>query len=225
MEVKKTKRANIEKGKSTFKLIGLIITLSVVWSAFEYKTYDKVNVDIDQVSMLIDDGDIILQTTRIKPPPPPPKPISIIEIIENTAKTDVDIIIDVETSTMEEIENLKMPEAEEPEYVEKVFFIIVEEMPSYKGGDKARLEYLHNNMKYPEMAKEINAQGTVYVRFIVETDGSISNVYVARGIGSGCDIEALRVVKNMPPWNPGKQRGIAVRTQLIMPIKYILKQY
>jgi len=223
MEVKKTKRANIEKSKSTFTLIGLIISLSFVWFSFEYKTYDKSNNNLQAIDLLIDDGDIIMQTVRSKPIPPPPKVISVIKIIENTEKNVPDIDIDIETNTLENIESIIEAEPDEIEYKEKPFFIIVEEAPSFVGGDAARLKYLQDNLHYPAMAKEINTQGTVYIQFIVEKNGEITNVTLARGIGSGCDEAAVMAVKNMPPWNPGLQRGIPVRTRFIMPIKFMLR--
>ena len=222
MEVKKTKRANIEKSKSTFILIGLIISLSFVWFSFEYKTYDKPDNSIEAFDLLIDDGDIILQTARPKPIPPP-RIISVIDIIEDTKEDVPDVVIDIETSTLEDIEGLVAPEKEEVEYVEDPLFILVETYPSFIGGEKARLNYLKNNLHYPEIAKSINIQGTVYVQFIVEKNGAITNVKVVRGIGNGCDEAAAHTVKNMPPWNPGLQRGIPVRTRFIMPIRFVLR--
>jgi len=84
------------------------------------------------------------------------------------------------------------------------------------------MTYLGNNIKYPQLARESNIQGIVYVSFIVEANGSISNVKLARGIGGGCDDEAVRVVKDMPKWNPGKQRGKPVRVQFNLPVRFIL---
>jgi len=93
-------------------------------------------------------------------------------------------------------------------------------MPSYPSGDNARIDFMVKNITYPEKAKKNNIQGTVFVTFVIETDGSITNVKVLRGIGGGCDEEAVRVIKLMPKWNPGMQRGEAVRTQFNIPIKF-----
>ena len=95
--------------------------------------------------------------------------------------------------------------------------------PSYPGGDEARIKFLQENMKYPEEAKELGVQGKVFVTFVVEVDGSITDVKVLRGIGSGCDDEAVRVVKSMPKWIPGKQRGVPVRVQFNLPINFKLQ--
>ena len=100
--------------------------------------------------------------------------------------------------------------------------VIVEEMPSFPGGQEALMKYLAEHMKYPEKAAENGIYGTVYVTFVVEKDGSISNPKIIRGIGYGCDEEAWRVVKGMPNWTPGKQRGKEVRVQYNLPIRFKL---
>lgn len=101
-------------------------------------------------------------------------------------------------------------------------FTVVEETPSFVGGQAAMYQFLSKNLKYPEVALEANTQGTVYISFIVEVDGVISNATIKRDIGNGCGVEALRVVKLMPKWNPGKQKGKAVRTQFVLPVTFKL---
>lgn len=101
-------------------------------------------------------------------------------------------------------------------------FNLVEEMPDFPGGDKARIKFLARNLRYPKEARENIIDGVVYIEFIVEKDGSLTNIKVKRGIGGGCDEESIRVVKLMPNWKPGKQRGEYVRAQFILPIKFIL---
>ena len=109
----------------------------------------------------------------------------------------------------------------EPEKQEPVLW--VPEMPSFPGGLSEMHNYLVNNINYPGEAREISIQGTVYLSFIVEPDGSISNITILRGIGGGCEEEALRVVKSMPKWVPGKQNGHPVRVMLTLPVKFSLK--
>jgi protein TonB len=112
---------------------------------------------------------------------------------------------------------------EEPENTDALLvFTVTEHMPSFPGGDDARQRFLLGNMRYPQEAKEKGIQGTVYVTFIVEPDGSVSNVRVLRGIGGGCDEEAIRVVQMLPKWNPGTQSGKAVRVLFNMPLKFSL---
>ncbi|MBR5082689.1 MAG: TonB family protein [Bacteroidales bacterium] len=121
------------------------------------------------------------------------------------------IVINAEVEQNEVIEEYVAPAIVEEKVVEEEIFQIVEEMPSFPGGESKMMEYIGKNIKYPQIARETGIQGRVFVSFVVEPDGSISNVKVLRGIGSGCDEEAVRVVKSMPKWKPGKQRGKAVR--------------
>lgn len=109
-----------------------------------------------------------------------------------------------------------------PRDAESPLFTVVEDMPQFPGGDEARIKYMQENIKYPEEARKKGIQGTVYVTFVVEKNGKISDVRVLRGIGGGCDEEAIRVIQNMPDWIPGKQRGEAVRVQFNTPIRFAL---
>lgn len=101
-------------------------------------------------------------------------------------------------------------------------FTVVENMPKFPGGEEARAKYFAENIKYPEAARKAGVQGTCYVTFVIEEDGSTSNVKVLRGIGGGCDEEAVRVIQSSPKWEPGTQRGKAVRVQFNMPVKFAL---
>ncbi|TRZ76129.1 MAG: energy transducer TonB [Bacteroidetes bacterium] len=98
----------------------------------------------------------------------------------------------------------------------------VQEMPSFPGGDEALFAFLRKNLKYPQEARELEMTGIVYVSFVVEKDGSITEVTLVRGVGNICDEEAMRVIKSMPDWTPGKQNNIPVRVRYNLPIKFIL---
>jgi TonB family protein len=100
---------------------------------------------------------------------------------------------------------------------------IVEEMPMFPGGEQAMLDYVSKNVVYPSEAQEKGISGRVFVGFIVEKDGSVSNVKVLRGIGGGCDEEAVRVISGLPKWKPGKQDGKPVRVSYQMPINFKLQ--
>ena len=123
----------------------------------------------------------------------------------------------------EVIEEYVPVEVQEEEVVEQEIFQIVEEMPAYPGGDQKLMEFIAKGIKYPQIARETGIQGRVFVGFVVEPDGSVSNVKVLRGIGGGCDEEAMRVVKSMPKWKPGKQRGKAVRVSYMLPVNFKLQ--
>ena len=227
MEIKKSPKADLESKKSTFILIGLVVSLFVVWRVFEYKSYDKQSVDEFQRTVEVIEEEMveITKQEQPKPQPPAPKPqVTQIEIVDNEEEIEDEIEIDAEVSQDEVIEEYFAPaEIEEEEIVEAEIFKVVEVMPEFPGGAAKMMEYIQKNIKYPLMARESDIQGRVFVNFVVEPDGSISNVTVMRGIGGGCDEEAVRVVNSMPKWNPGKQRGTAVRCSFTVPIIFKLQ--
>ena len=227
MEIKKSPKADLESKKSTFILIGLVVSLFVVWRVFEYKSYDKQSLDEFQRTVEVIEEEMveITKQEQPKPQPPAPKPqVTQIEIVDNEEEIEDEIEIDAEVSQDEVIEEYFAPaEIEEEEIVEAEIFKVVEVMPEFPGGAAKMMEYIQKNMKYPMMARESDIQGRVFVNFVVEPDGSISNVAVLRGIGGGCDEEAVRVVNSMPKWNPGKQRGTAVRCAFTVPIIFKLQ--
>ncbi|MCF8343163.1 MAG: energy transducer TonB [Bacteroidales bacterium] len=106
--------------------------------------------------------------------------------------------------------------------IDEDVFVVVEQMPEFPGGDEAMYKYIADTISYPEKAKKLGLQGRVFVTFVVERDGSINQARILRGIGGGCDEEALRVVQDMPKWKPGIQRGKPVRVQYNLPIKFTL---
>ncbi len=102
-------------------------------------------------------------------------------------------------------------------------FVIVEQMPQFPGGEKEMMKFIHSNLRYPSMAAENGIQGTVIVNFVVDKEGKITRIKVVRGIGGGCDEEAIRVLAKMPAWSPGRQGGKAVLVSYTVPIKYVLQ--
>lgn len=174
------------------------------------------------------------------PPPPPPPPEAIAQKVKFVAPVVVEDSADTGPVFVQDDLNTKVSNTpvDENEIVvseggsdnviqdntPQEIFTIVEEQPTFGGGEEARQKFLSDNIKYPDLARENGIQGTVYVTFVVEPDGSISNVQVLKGIGAGCDEEAMRVVKMMPKWTPGKQRGKNVRVKINMPIKFVVVQ-
>ena len=228
MEIKKSPKADLESKKLTFTLIGLVVTLFVVWRVFEYKSYDKQSFDDLQQTVEVIEEEMVEITKQEQPKvqPPQPKPqVTQIEVVEDDVEVEDEIDINAEVDQDEVIEEYDFtpPEIEEEEIVEAEIFKVVEEMPEFPGGAAKMMEYIQKNIKYPMMARESDIQGRVFVNFVVEPDGTITNVTVMRGIGGGCDEEALRVVQSMPNWKPGKQRGSAVRCSFTVPIIFKLQ--
>ena len=133
-------------------------------------------------------------------------------------------VLDVKGNDEKDGEVLKLKETvAQPDPEPEKVFEVVEQMPSFPGGDKALLEYLSNNIKYPVVAQENGVQGRVVVSFVVEKDGSITDVKVVRSVDPSLDKEAARVVKSMPRWIPGKQNGSAVRVKYNVPVSFKLQ--
>lgn len=227
MELKKSPKADLERQKGLFGSLGLVLTLAIVLVAFEWKSYDKEEIQVAARAAVETEEEMIIQTEQNLPPPPPPPPAQVsdqIEIVEDDVEIETEVEINAEATEETVVEDYVAPPVveEEEEVVEEEIFQIVEEMPSYPGGTEALYAYLGDNMRYPVVAMESGISGVVYVQFVVEKDGSVTQVKVMRGIGGGCDEEAIRVIENMPRWNPGKQRGRAVRVLYAVPIRFTL---
>lgn len=227
MELKKSPKADLESKRVIFTEIGLIVGLALMLVAFEWKSYEKTVVDVGtrQVENVAEDI-IPITEQKIKPPPPPPaQQVVKINIVEDDVQVDDDISIDVEADQNTEVQEYVAPvrDDEEESVEEAQIFMVVESMPEYPGGEAALYKFLAENIKYPQMAKESGIQGRVFVTFVVERNGAVTDVRILRGIGGGCDEEAIRVVTNMPQWTPGKQRGKSVRVQYNLPVKFTLQ--
>lgn len=224
MEEKKSPKANLENKKLTFILIGLIISLAVAWAVFEIKSYDKREIaDIGRTVEIVEEEMVEITKQEQKPQPVEvPKQTTQIQVVEDDVEVD-DVEINAEVDQNEVIEEYVAPEVEEDEIVEAEIFTVVEEMPEFPGGMAKLAEYLGKNIKYPQLARESGIQGRVFINFVVENDGSVTNVKVMRSLGGGCDEEAIRVVKSMPKWKPGKQRGKPVRVSYNLPVNFKLQ--
>ena len=138
-----------------------------------------------------------------------------------------DVLAPVTDTLKKEVEKGTCKDNDEYEYVEgeiaeTISADIVEQMPEFPGGEEKMVEFISLNTQYPQEAKDKGVQGRVLVNFVIDTDGSITDVKVIKGIGSGCDEEAVRVVKSMPKWQPGRQRGKAVRVAYMLPLIFKL---
>jgi periplasmic protein TonB len=225
MEAKKTPKADLENKKRIFMQIGLVFALLGVLVAFEWKQYERPEYDLGTLDMdFFEEEDIPITRQEQPPPPPPPEPSQELVIVDDDVEIEEEFTIDVEATVFTEVQEfapITMGAAEE-EIEEDVIFTVVEDQPQFPGGESARVKFLSDNLRYPTMAREAGIQGTVFVTFVVERDGSVTDVRVLRGIGGGCDEEAVRVVQNMPRWQPGRQRGQPVRVQFNMPIRFML---
>ena len=215
MESKKNPKISLENKKGMFFQIGLAITLVAVLISFNWKSYDKSNYNLGDLN-LDDMEEEIIPITRqeVKPPPPPPPPPEIIEIVED--EVEIENEVEIEETDTDEDEIVEIEEDDEE------FFMVVENMPEFPGGDLGLMKFIQKNVKYPAIAKEYNITGKVYVSFIVDRQGKVTNVKIVRGVDKNLDAEAFRVVSSLPKYKPGRQRGKAVRVMFTIPINFTL---
>ncbi len=226
MDIKKSNHVNLEEKRSSFLLMGAVTVLSFTLMAFEYSKISDSSAK-EQPGLYID----LIETEIV--------PISIPEVDKpiEIAKQQLSNVIEIvkELTVTEPSEKVKEPDFSSvtPNFgvvdipveviVEEKEFTIVEEMPSFPGGEEALFSYLSTHIDFPQMAVDANITGTVYVQFVVNKKGEIEKFKLLRGIGGGCDEEAQRVILSMPKWNPGKQRGKPVNVRFNMPIRFSLK--
>ena len=227
MEIKKSEQADLERGKSTSLLIGFVIALGVMFVALEWTQRE-----VEDNSELYTAKDISINEEMIpitlpekKTVPPPPAAVTKADIIE-IVEDDADIEEDIMASTEDNVEWVDLDDYDvvevEPEPEEEEIFMVVEDQPEFPGGTAALLEYLRKNIKYPAICRENNIQGRVLVTFIVNKDGAIVEPEVVKSVNPSLDKEALRVISTMPNWKPGSQRGKPVRVKYTVPVNFRL---
>ncbi len=211
-----------------FFALGLVISLAFIIAAFEWRTYENTSV-MDLGTVTNDFNEIMeIPPTEQAPPPPPQKIITPIirEVDDKQVIQEIELTIDLETREDMIIEPATTFEfvAEAPEEKVDEIFDIVESHPEPVGGMSAFYTYIKENLEYTARALRLDISGRVYVQFVVEKDGSITDVKVIKGLFEDCDKEAVRVIQNAPKWIPGKQRGKAVRVNQRVPISFILEK-
>jgi protein TonB len=226
MEAKKTPSADLNRTVGMFTNLGLAVAVGLTLLAFEYKSYDDSGLkDLGAASDSFEDI-IDVPITQQPPPPPPPPPMEqpVIQEIPDEVKIEekIDVNFDVDVKETTVIKEVVITEAVVIEEKADAIFDVVETQPNPPGGMSGWNKYLSDNLKYPTQARRMGVEGSVILVFVINTDGSIQDVEVLRGIGGGCDEEAVKIVKNAPKWEPGKQRGRAVRTRMRLPIKFKL---
>jgi len=226
MEIKKSDKANLEKKKGIFFQIGLIVVLSAVLIAFEWTS----KPDTDGATMEVDEAAVeeeIIPVTRQEevkpPPPPPPQVVEELLIVEDDVEIEDELIIEDIEADQDMAIDFSF-EMEDEEQAEEEVFVIVEDMPSFRGeGQDGFRKYIAQNLNYPEIAAENGISGRVFVQFAVNSSGNVVDAVVVRGVDPALDKEALRVVNSSPKWAPGKQRGKAVKVQFTFPINFVLQ--
>ena len=173
MKAKKNPKISIERKRGLLFQIGLVITLLVVLVAFEWKSYEKTDYSLGQLQMDdLEDEMIPITRQEEKPPPPPPPPPEIIEIVED--EVEIENELEVEDTDTDENEFIEQEEEEDSDEV----FLVVEQMPVFPGGDLGLMKFIQKTTKYPPIAKENDITGKVYVSYVVNKKGKVTNVKV-----------------------------------------------
>ena len=228
MEIKKSPKADLENKKIMAVLIGLVMALGIMYIAFEW-SQNEITVYEEALQGPVEIDEEMVEVTfreETPPPPPPPQPETvlsdIIDIQDNEAEVETtDFNSEDEADARVEIQAPIAPPEEEEE--EQVIHIRVEKMPEFPGGQDALNRYLVRNIKYPLLAQENGIQGRVVCQFVVNSDGSIVDISVVRGVEESLDKEAIRVNQSMPKWTPGRQGGKSVRVKYTLPIRFKLQ--
>jgi len=226
MVARKNPKYDMNLHRGVFFNIGLVISLLMVIAAFEWRFYDDTNLMNIGPSETNFEEIFDVPITE-QPPPPAPQVIKNVQIISvediEDIEDEIEINLDIEMTDdmkIEEIRQIDMGEIEEED--NEQIFIIVEDKPEPIGGMAAFYKFVNDNIKYPRSAQTMNIEGRVFIQFVVGKKGEITDITVLRGIGSGCDEEAVRVLENAPNWQPGKQRGRPVKVKMVLPIIFKL---
>ncbi|MEA4949666.1 MAG: TonB family protein [Petrimonas sp.] len=228
-EVKKSPKANIETLKLTSILMGIVVAISVLFFAFEWSSETKKLDESIIVQDVLAEEEIEITRRDPTPPPPPPPPApetpEIIQVVEEKVDTRIEINTEDDASKRQ-LDTYVPPPPPKPkvEEVTEEIFVVVEEQPEFPGGNTAMMKFLSDNIKYPVIAQENGIQGRVITNFVVERDGSITDVQVVRGVDPSLDKEAIRVIQSIPKLKAGKQRGSAVRVRFTLPVVFRLQQ-
>jgi len=218
---KSLKSEQLEKNKFVFFQIGLLCALTLVFFAFQYKSttnIDKVFTSDPNNEWVVED----IPNTFTKPVEMPLPKINTTElkIVDNNTEVNTETDFNSELGENTEVQLVTVTEYIEDRKDEIDFVLIAEHMAEFPGGTKEMYRFIGEHINYPQIALKTGIQGTVYISFIVETDGSLSHLDVARSIGGGCDEEALRIVNMMPKWVPAQQGNKNVRLKLTLPITF-----
>lgn len=229
MEAKKAKKANLERNRGIFLQLGLILVLSLVLIAFEWTTRPNTDDDEKLVAETTFEVEEMQVTRREEQPKPEPqeqqKVTEILNIVEDDVDIDDDFDFDVEADASTEFEFTGFVDDMEEEFEEEEVFYIVEDMPTFNGGEPAVefRKYIAQNLRYPDIAAENGISGRVIVQFAVNKQGRVVDAVVVAGVDPALDKEAIRVVTTSPPWTPGKQRGKPVKVLFTFPINFVLQ--
>ena len=226
MELKKSKQANLQGKRVIFFEIGFIISLALVLIAFEWTTDAPSTDKFDNSSQSVVEQEtvpITRQETKKEPPPPPPKTTEVINIVDDDVEIEDELVLEETEADQDTRVSIDAFAQEEEEEETDEIFISVEEMPTFKGeGLNGFRNYIQSHLIYPEIARENGIEGTIYTRFVINENGTPERISILRGVDPALDRAVVEAVQKSPKWEPGKQRGKAVKVSFTMPVVFTL---
>lgn len=222
MEIKKSPKADLQNKRGLFLEIGLIVSLALMIGAFSYSKTEKVVQVMDMGTVEVEEEIVEITRQDQKPPEPVKQTIAVVSDIINVVKNDVKITTDFDFTEFSEdaivVQQVgvteEVAESDEP-------FIVAEEMPTFMGGDLTKFrEWVMERIKYPTIAAENGISGNVTLSFVIEKDGSLTNITVLQSPDRSLSDEAIRVLQMSPKWTPGKQRSTPVRVKYTLPVQF-----
>jgi len=224
MVEKKNPKLDTKKYTGLFFNIGLVVSLATIIMAFEWKTPLTIS-KVENPGTPFNGTEIIEPPPTVVPPPPKPK-VEVFNLVERQIEEDIEEPeIDVDIFTDESSENNEpvFVEDNHEEVVDNTVYVFVQKNPQFHGKDQAEfIKYIGSKINYPPMARRMGIEGKVFAQFVIDKDGSMTDIQIIKGIGAGCDEEVLRVLKEAPKWEPGKQRGVPVKVRMIVPVTFTL---
>jgi len=228
MEQKKSNKANLEKNRGLFFEVGLLVALGFSFLAFEWKVAPKEETSAEGPVQVAIEEEIVPITREQEPPPPPPEPpkvTDILDIVADDVVVDSHIEINIEIDFATEITAYVFSETVyEEEEEEIILFHVIEDKPMFMGGDPdvEFQRWVNSRIIYPPVAAENGIQGRVFVEFVIDTDGSLTDIRVTRSADPLLETEALRVLRQSPRWTPGRQRDRPVKVRYSFPFLFRL---
>lgn len=224
METKKTPKADLQNRRVLFMEIGLAVALVAVVGAFAWGQTEKKIEAIDMQVAPIDEEIIIATTEDQKPPEVKVQTVQVLSDFINIVKNDQQISTEFDFNEFSDDFVIEVPTVVEEE-VEEIPVFVAEEMPTFQGGDLNTFRnWVQSRLEYPRMAQENNIQGKVILQFVIERDGTLTNIQEIASPDRSLTEEAIRVLRQSPKWSPGKQRNRPVRVAYILPIDFVLQQ-
>jgi len=221
METKKTEEADLERKSPLFFGVGLVITMSMVVYAFDRKSYSNESIMGERTVDIFDNIINVPVTEQVPPLPRVVKQIQFVEVkSDEEISKDIESLLDINSMATTQINSIIIESKPEPKEEVDAIVDYAEESAAPVDGISAFYKYVGEKIKYPSQARRMGIEGRVFVSFVIGKDGAISEVKAVKGIGAGCEEEAVRIIQSAPAWKPGRHGGRTVKQRMVLPITF-----